>query len=108
MEPFTPWDVRRHFCKKMEPTVASTVCSTRKTKYGRKRPILFLLVEPTVGLEPFAPWAASVPNSVSVSGAKKWSRLSGLNRRPTVYKTVALPAELSRQMYVIYYTTHLK
>ena len=26
-----------------------------------------------------------------------WSRLSGLNRRPTVYKTVALPAELSRQ-----------
>jgi len=21
----------------------------------------------------------------------KWSRLSGLNRRPTVYKTVALP-----------------
>ena|GEM_PF-2396443 len=27
-----------------------------------------------------------------------WSRLSGLNRRPTVYKTVALPTELSRRV----------
>ena len=26
-----------------------------------------------------------------------WSRLSVSNRRPTVYKTVALPAELSRR-----------
>ena len=26
----------------------------------------------------------------------RWSRLSGLNRRPAVYKTAALPAELSR------------
>ena len=26
-----------------------------------------------------------------------WSRLSGSDRRPAVYKTAALPAELSRQ-----------
>ena len=30
-----------------------------------------------------------------------WSRLSGLNRRPTVYKTVALPAELSRHAFIL-------
>lgn len=28
--------------------------------------------------------------------SKNWSRWSGLNRRPTVYETVALPAELHR------------
>ncbi len=33
----------------------------------------------------------------------KWSRLSGSNRRPTVYKTVALPAELSRQPLLLYH-----
>ena len=53
MEPFAPWDASAtFFAKKMEPTVLRTACSTRKTKYGRKRPILFSLVEPTVGFEP--------------------------------------------------------
>ena len=37
---------------------------------------------------------------------KIWSRLSGLNRRPTVYKTVALPAELSRRLSMQYIISH--
>ena len=38
-----------------------------------------------------------------------WSRLSGLNRRPTVYKTVALPTELSRQLnrHIISYICYM-
>ena len=35
--------------------------------------------------------------ALAKSEAKQWSRLSDLNRPPTVYKTVALPDELSRQ-----------
>lgn len=31
--------------------------------------------------------------------AQKWSRLTGLNRRPEVYKTTALPTELSRLVF---------
>ena len=30
---------------------------------------------------------------------KKWSRKTDLNRRPAVYKTAALPAELFRQIF---------
>ncbi len=41
------------------------------------------------------------------SDVETWSRLSGLNRRPTVYKTVALPAELSRHA-CLYYSILLK
>ena len=33
---------------------------------------------------------------------KGWSRDPGLNRGPTVYETVALPAELSRHPAVAY------
>ena len=38
-----------------------------------------------------------------------WSRLSGLNRRPTVYKTVALPTELSRHVnrHIISYICYM-
>ena len=34
---------------------------------------------------------------------KQWSRLSESNRRPTVYKTVALPTELKRQNIIYFF-----
>ena len=40
---------------------------------------------------------ASRRTSGRANSIKIWSRWPGSNRRPTVYKTVALPAELHRQ-----------
>src|SRR6266404_3965692 len=37
---------------------------------------------------------------------ESWSRWSGSNRRPTVYETVALPAELHRPENVAAYYAH--
>ena len=42
-------------------------------------------MEPTVGLE---------PTTYSLPACRTWSHPSDSNRRPTVYKTVALPTEL--------------
>ena len=42
----------------------------------------------------------SVP--LSRSGNLAWSRQQGLNPRPAVYKTAALPAELCRHSFILY------
>ena len=46
-----------------------------------------------VGLSPFLGWnySSTSPELCQYSPGTVWSQWSGLNRRPTVYETVALP-----------------
>ena len=46
-------------------------------------------------LGPLAPKASALPGCATL---RFWCRLSESNGRPTDYKSVALPAELSRQI----------
>ena len=48
-------------------------------------------------LEPTHLFTANLRQLTFKSQLLTWSRLSDSNRRPTVYKTVALPAELRRR-----------
>ena len=65
-------------------------------KENALRSLLFSLMEPTVQ-EYILLHSENKARTLCVLFCfLSWSRLSGLNRRPTVYKTVALPTELSR------------
>ncbi len=79
----------------------NTFAPLEKQNESAQRSLLFSLVEPQVGLEPFA--KLRFPIIYAFLEQKKWSRKSDLNRRPAAYKAAALPTELLRRSVIISY-----